>query len=290
MNCLNCGENGHRAKECRKPVTSFGIICYKVVHSNEDCKHDKNREISNLTKRNNKELFPMIKYLVIQRKDTIGYVDFIRGRYTDNEHLQRLFDEMTDYEKSNVCNLTFDELWDDIFISKRRSRLLFASDYDNSKEKFCSLKTNNLINWFVSKAKYNFKYTEFSFPKGRMNNNETQLKAAQREFYEETSLDPTRITLKGKCFEEVFTGTNDIKYRHIYFLAEYNNNGLQQQQGYDNCRINFKNIKQAGEVKNVCWLNYPELNSMIRPYEISLKNTVKSINSYLLSTKNIFVM
>ena len=56
IQCLNCGYKGHTISTCNYPITSYGIICYYI----------KNREI---------------KYLMIQRKDTLCYCEFIRGRY-----------------------------------------------------------------------------------------------------------------------------------------------------------------------------------------------------------------
>ena len=28
--CNNCGNNGHLFYNCRKPITSFGILCYRI--------------------------------------------------------------------------------------------------------------------------------------------------------------------------------------------------------------------------------------------------------------------
>ena len=63
--CNNCGETGHAFHQCKKPITSIGIIVYKEVGE------DKQRQ-----------------YLMICRKDTLGFVDFMRGKYHlhDNEH------------------------------------------------------------------------------------------------------------------------------------------------------------------------------------------------------------
>ena len=55
--CRNCGINGHLYKDCVHPIMSFGIICYKV----DDMKN--------------------IKFLMIQRKDSLSFMEFIRGKY-----------------------------------------------------------------------------------------------------------------------------------------------------------------------------------------------------------------
>jgi len=54
--CRNCGLNGHIYKNCPHPIISFGIICYKI-DGNE------------------------IKYLMIQRKDSLSFMEFVRGKY-----------------------------------------------------------------------------------------------------------------------------------------------------------------------------------------------------------------
>ena len=31
IQCANCGDTGHIVKDCKKPITSFGIIAFKIV-------------------------------------------------------------------------------------------------------------------------------------------------------------------------------------------------------------------------------------------------------------------
>ena len=53
--CNNCGKYGHLYHQCKTPITSFGIIVFRI-----------------------KEDTP--QYLMIRRKDTLGYIDFMRGK------------------------------------------------------------------------------------------------------------------------------------------------------------------------------------------------------------------
>ena len=71
--CNNCGTYGHLFYNCKKPITSFGIVCYRITESN------------------------MIEYLLVQRKDSLGYVDFLRGKYNENNNFQlkNIINEMT---------------------------------------------------------------------------------------------------------------------------------------------------------------------------------------------------
>ena len=58
--CNNCGVYGHLFYNCKKPITSFGIICFRI------------------------NLYNKIEYLMVQRKDSLGYVDFLRGKFNIN--------------------------------------------------------------------------------------------------------------------------------------------------------------------------------------------------------------
>ena len=55
--CNNCGNFGHIYKHCRHPILSYGIILY------DDSIPDN------------------IKIVMIERKDSISYIEFLRGKY-----------------------------------------------------------------------------------------------------------------------------------------------------------------------------------------------------------------
>ena len=55
QHCTNCGLHGHIFRNCQAPVTSYGIIVFKNSENG-------------------------LQYLMIRRKDTFGYIDFIRSK------------------------------------------------------------------------------------------------------------------------------------------------------------------------------------------------------------------
>ncbi len=91
--CNNCGKTGHLYHQCKKPITSTGIILFR---KNKDNKDNNNNE-----------------YLMICRKDTLGYVDFLRGKYPiyNRIFIKNLINEMTDSEKQKIETVSFKELW-----------------------------------------------------------------------------------------------------------------------------------------------------------------------------------
>ena len=65
--CNNCGNYGHKYNMCKYPIMSFGIILY---HSDETN-----------------------KVLMVQRKHSICYIEFLRGKYSIDieKYLKTLF-------------------------------------------------------------------------------------------------------------------------------------------------------------------------------------------------------
>ena len=87
--CNNCGKQGHQFHQCKLPITSYGVIVFRT-----------SKEYG-------------IQYLMIRRKNSFGYIDFIRGKYTQHnlEHLQSMVDEMSIWEKEQIKLYDFDTLW-----------------------------------------------------------------------------------------------------------------------------------------------------------------------------------
>ena len=86
--CNNCGKQGHSFHNCKLPITSYGIILFTPSSQG-------------------------LKFLMIRRKDSFGYIDFIRGKYSpfNVEQLQNTIDEMSITEKECIQTNPFDVLW-----------------------------------------------------------------------------------------------------------------------------------------------------------------------------------
>ena len=86
--CNNCSKNGHVLHQCKLPIISCGIILLQKINN-------------------------IYYYLMIRRKDSFGYIDFIYGKYNPNNlyQVQQKIDEMSIEEKKRLLSLSFDELW-----------------------------------------------------------------------------------------------------------------------------------------------------------------------------------
>ena len=121
--CGNCGKLGHTYRKCRLPITSCGVILFKI-----------NKKFKPIIDLNNKCINLSEKYffLLIKRKDTLGYVEFLRGKYDENnkEYLIKIFNTMTKTEIIRIKNLEFKLLWNELWCFKNNN--LYQQEYDNS--------------------------------------------------------------------------------------------------------------------------------------------------------------
>lgn len=263
--CGNCGKFGHTYKKCEEPVTSLGVIVYKIF--NCDDSHQ-------------------IKYLMIQRKDSLGYVEFLRGRFKldDPYYIINLLKEMTYTEVENIKNFSFDNLWEKLWMLENNRQ--YKNEYDNSKNKFNSLKKGyntggEFINFDIL-VKKNNKYwdePEWGFPKGRRNLKESDINCADREFQEETGFSKSDyIIIKNiNPVEEVFVGSNDILYKHIYYIGKIITD--------KKAEVKNNNLTQITEVSNIGWFDCENALNILRPYNIEKKKVLEKVNNIILKNK-----
>jgi ADP-ribose pyrophosphatase YjhB (NUDIX family) len=264
-NCLNCGKNGHIFKFCSEPIISYGLVCFNInnmlnITSDiiENYLHNKFVDIENfnLTNLNNISMIPhyynMIKILLVRRKHSLNYIEFIRGKY-EIDKLQKMFTLMTRAEIENIKTVSFDILWNNLW-NETSYHKVYMKEYNLSKNKFTALKNNNFYNMLECDS---FEEAEWGFPKGRRNMNETNITCAVREFSEETriNIDNFNVLEKINCISEDIMGTNMKKYRHIYYMANMDTE----------IHISPESV-QSNEIGDIGWFTIPEAIEKIRPY------------------------
>lgn len=248
--CRNCGMHGHIYKTCPHPIVSFGLICYRRTHGTP-------------------------QYLMIQRKDSLSFMEFVRGKYDPHDHpyISKLLSHMTTQERSMLMEMSFEDLWNHIWFQKAIQR--HTADLEEARRKFQQLKNGVVredavsytLQSLVADTTTPFTEPEWGFPKGRRRLREADVGCAVREFCEETGFAPrdVRICESIKPFEEVFYGTNAILYRHVYFIAELVNNQERE------VVIDPLNLNQAREVQQARWFSYEEVLDHIRAHNLERK-------------------
>jgi 8-oxo-dGTP pyrophosphatase MutT (NUDIX family) len=255
--CNNCGKQGHQFHQCKLPITSYGIIVFRSSAEQG------------------------IQYLMIRRKNSFGYIDFIRGKYIQNnlEHLQIMFNEMSIEEKEQIRTNNFETLWKIMWgIQDSGHQSQFKGEEQASQKKFEALKNGLLINGeivtldsLIDNSTTRWLETEWEFPKGRRNFQEKDLDCALREFEEETGISKKTIKIIENIlpFEEMFLGSNHKSYKHKYFL------------GYTENINNSLNNYQQTEVSKIEWKTLEECLESIRPYNLEKKQLIININKVL---------
>ena len=109
--------------------------------------------------------------------------------------------------------------------------------------------------------------------KGRRNFLEKDLNCAIREFQEETGLDNDDFLLFPgiKPLDEIFKGTNDILYRHIYFIAFCKNE----------TKVELTNSLQMEEIGNIGWYNYNDCIKLFRSFHVKRKYILNEIYTFV---------
>jgi 8-oxo-dGTP pyrophosphatase MutT (NUDIX family) len=258
--CRNCGEGGHLYKSCPKPIMSFGIICYRINNNN-------------------------IEYLMIQRRDSLSFMEFIRGKYQlDNiEYIKRLLTNMTAFERELLLIDKFEDLWNKVWYQPAMPKQ--TQEFIDARDKFMALKqgyhVNSQIHVNLYKLLYNLetKYTEpeWGFPKGRRRLKEKDIDCAVREFNEETGFHKNEVCILDNfdSYEEIFYGTNDIQYRHVYYLATITTDAFRI------IVIDPNNPQQAREVSQVKWFTADEVLKRIRDHNIERKELFANVHCKL---------
>ena len=279
--CINCNKYGHIQKKCELPTISNGIISFYIENLDNDKKKElekymcenigKSDVIECIKTINLNEINKDIKILMIQRKHSLGYVEFVRGRYNekvincdDNDNvlpcINHLIEQMNEDEINNIMTKEFDDLWNNLWNSNNNNK--YHNEYLTSKYKFNEIKKNYDDKEF-KKSKYCF--NEWGFPKGRRNQYETDLVCALREFEEETNIGEKNISVFDKCdfIRETMIGTNGVPYIHNYFLALLHNEDIIK-----------RNNNEIGDVKI---MNVLECLNVIRPYHLEKIKIIKFV-------------
>ena len=269
--CNNCGLKGHMQRDCHNPVLSCGNLIFR-----KDTEEP--------------------KVLMIQRKDSLCYIEFIRGKYDvfNIDYIQILIDKFTLDEKRSVINQSFDELWSTLWMIDINT-IQKNSDYYKGYEKFKRLsegfhfkKKDIFINlqYFIDNSKTNYMMTEWEFPKGRRNHRESDLECAIREFQEETNYNSDDYCLIKNInpFNEEFVGENYVRYKYIYYIGYLTN--LEKE-----IFIDESNKDQVTELKDIKWLTKTEALNIVRDYHHTRVKIINDIFQLIdsLSEKYILV-
>jgi 8-oxo-dGTP pyrophosphatase MutT (NUDIX family) len=267
--CLKCGLTTHSRSTCNEPVTSFGLIVFSKVMSKGkiysekkggECKQcisgtsvTKNQKFcvyTCLAKRKNQD----IKFLLVERRDTIAFINLIQGAYSlieplKSEQISKFVSDLTCEERFKLLNFKFDTLWDIAGSNKRNKKF--------SETKFISLQKG--LQLIFDRIPCTYKNADYVMMKGRLKHNETITMCALRECCEETGYKHSDFIINKDInpYVEDFIGTDQKSYRNVFYVATIKDDAV--------IDIPLHKIKeQEKEVRNVGWFTITECMNLLR--------------------------
>ena len=291
--CNNCRKYGHLFNKCKSPITSYGVILFRRIDT---------RDLSG----QGPAFGDRIEYLLIRRKHTLGFIDFMRGKYSvsNRYYIMNMLKQMTREERDSLVSKTFDELWakvwndesvwtHDITLCKKDVELYNSQhrmEENTSRNKFnqlCrgitishnngvginrrSLYTLGLLVQEATELYENWTEPEWGFPKGRRNYQENEYECAMREFTEETGISCNEhLKLVNNMFplEEIFIGSNYRSYKHKYFLTCLTE---------PSPKVNTQFV--CSEVSKIEWKTLDETLAVLRPYNTEKRKLIKLVDA-----------
>ena len=259
--CNNCGKQGHISRNCNKPITSYGVLLFS-------------------------EKDDLPKVAMIQRKDSLCYIEIIRGKYNiyDLENIKLLLNRISKTELENIKNIDFDILWKQLWLLNDIKETKYMKEYYNSKKLFEEFKLNTDIIEILKNIESKYDESEWEFPKGKKDRGEKNFECAKRELEEETNIKSDDYDLIENISPviENFLGENCVNYRNIYYIGICKN--------LENIKINPENLNQINEVNDVRLVTINEAVNLIRDYNTTKFKIINNIFQFINKYKNDFLI
>jgi len=277
--CTNCSTAGHTSKHCSKPVTSYGIILFR-------CNENWNQAVAFQTDKGAGTGLDVsgnvIEYLMIQRKDSIGFIELIRGKYkpTDYDYIRKNIAGMTKDEREKIVSLDFDGLWENLWGPTKDGFNAYRHEKEQSRQKLEALRSGTpSLEIMVNESPPPYETPEWGFPKGRKNLNESEYTCALRETWEETNIKEKDIVMIRNMdpITESFTGSNGIPYCHKYFIG-YVLRGVGEESVSDAAITNEHIQREVGDMR---WCSIDAALALIRPENPEKRDVLLRIDTIL---------
>jgi len=274
--CTNCGEYGHITKQCTLPITSFGTILFRINDNwnqvDNLCKYDTSWSGLETVDKSK------IQYLLIQRRDSLGYIDIMRGKYRvdDIKYISQQVHGMTREEQQQLINEPFDILWEKLWGPPVEGSNPYRHEKDVSRSKLLAIRSGTpTLEEIIKSVNSYWSTPEWGFPKGRREPHESEYLCALREMNEETGLSESDITpIKNlDTIKETFYGSNNVQYCHKYFIM-YVHSKLEPV-------LDKTNSHMVQEIGNIKWCSLEEALELIRSDNPEKRAALLSVNKLL---------
>jgi ADP-ribose pyrophosphatase YjhB (NUDIX family) len=221
---------------------------------------------------------------MIRRKDTLGYMDFMRGKFPiyQKKYILNMMTQMTTDEKNRLrekYHLFHESEKVTGYGSgsgqiKEKIQALMVGIHHPTNGEYYDLLTLLDISDEISEIWHE---PEWGFPKGRRNVQESDYDCALREFSEETGYATSVLHNIRNIIplEEIFIGSNYKSYRHKYYVMNI---------AYRDS-ISSGKPYQKSEVSGMEWKSYTKCMESIRSYNLEKKRILTNVYQCIQCSK-----
>jgi 8-oxo-dGTP pyrophosphatase MutT (NUDIX family) len=263
-------------KQCEQPITSFGAIVFRVRGSWNQITSllTSNSSITGFETVPNKD----IEYLLIQRKDSLGFIDIMRGKYKsdDYDYIRQQIRGMTESEHNRILTLSFDTLWEQLWGAPMEGVNHYRNEKEVSRKKLEDLKSGTpSLESMIHDITQKWSTPEWGFPKGRRDVGESEYMCSIRELREETGLtEKDIIPIKNmEPIHEVFFGSNRVQYCHKYYIFF--------SPGEKEIMYDKTNPHMYREIGDIRWCSLEQGLHLIRPDNVEKREILLRVSSIL---------
>ncbi len=144
--------NSDNKTNCNEPLTSVGIICIKL---NKEIYNKFRNNLQSVSYYNLNDLImenidkfneynDMVSFLLVNRRHSLNYIDFIRGKYNinDTNGIYNIFSFMSSNEIEMIKNNEFNYLWGELWL-KNAYKKKYLEEMKMASIKFLDIDDNN---------------------------------------------------------------------------------------------------------------------------------------------------
>ena len=189
--------------------------------------------------------------LLVQRRFTYAFNAFVYGMYDNNNSatIMALLNKMTIDEKIILRRADFRQAWSHIWISTRFDTTRFRKLEDLFNMNF-GRDGGTRLHDFISRSANDGRLV-WEIPKGRKRNQEADIHAAIREFYEETGMEKKQYFLYPTATRINTFIDNNVRYTHKYYIARADRLVSPQ--------VRLVNETQIEEISAIRWMSIEEI-------------------------------
>jgi 8-oxo-dGTP pyrophosphatase MutT (NUDIX family) len=217
-----------------------------------------------------------LEFLLIQRRDSLGFIELMRGRYkmSDIDYIRLHMNGVTLNERKRYCEGPFEDLWNGMWGLDHSH--LYKNEYETAKAKWEQIHkgvtdVNGKV-WtsrdIANTCDETHHTPEWGFPKGRRDSQESDYICAMREMYEETGVKENDVIPINNLepLVESFFGSNHVHYCHKYYLIWV---PRELNISFDN-----KNEHMRKEIGDIQWVSLEKGLSLIRQKNVEKKEVL----------------